>query len=110
MSKYQVVLTQKAKKLLTKIKARREQKLIVARLKKLQFEPEKQGKPLVKDLKGYYSLRVAGQRYRIIYRIEEEKIMVLIVAIGIRKQGDKQDIYEITKKIVSELKNQDFEL
>jgi|GEM_PF-6477500 len=33
-----------------------------------------------------------------------------IVAIGIRKQGDKQDIYEITKKIVSELKNQDFEL
>lgn len=110
MSKYQVVLTQKAKKLLTKIKDRREQKLIVARLKKLQFEPEKQGKALVKDLKGYYSLRVAGQRYRIIYRIEEEKIMVLIVAIGIRKQGDKQDIYEITKKIVSELKNQDFEL
>lgn len=62
---------------------------------------------MIQDLRGYYSLRVVGQRYRVIYCIEQEKILVIVVAIGIRKQGDKQDIYEITKKLISEFDDND---
>lgn len=80
----------------------------MASLKKLESEPEKRGKPLVQDLKGYYSFRVVGQRYRIIYSIKEDKIIVIVVAISIRRQGDKKDIYEITKKMISEVDNNDF--
>lgn len=51
--------------------------------KKLMTEPKKFGKPLQVELKGYYRLRVGI--YRIIYSIEEEKITVCIIQIGVRK-------------------------
>jgi len=107
MFKYEVILSKNAENLLRKIKDNRERKLILASLQKLEFEPEKRGKPLTQDLQGYYSLRVVGQRYRVIYRIEQERIVVVVVSIGIRKQGDKQDIYEITKKLISEFNDND---
>jgi len=66
----------------------------------LEQDPEKKGKPLIGELSGFRSLRVAGQRYRIIYRIEKEKIMVSIVALGIRKEGNKKDIYTLAKKLI----------
>jgi len=34
-----------------------------------------------------------SQRYRIIYTIEQEKVLVLIVGIGLRKEGNRSDIY-----------------
>ena len=67
----------------------------------LGTEPEKQGKPLIGELSGYRSLRTAGQRYRIIFRIEKEKTMVWIMALGIRKEGSKRDIYTLAKKLIS---------
>ncbi len=110
MSEYQIILSKNAQKLLTKIKDRREQQLILTRLTQLKLEPEKQGKPLLKNLKGYRSIRAIGQRYRIIYQIQEDKVIVLVVAIGIRKQGDQQDIYEITKQIISNLNQEEDDL
>jgi mRNA interferase RelE/StbE len=55
---------------------------------------------LTGELSGYRSVRGAGQRYRIIYRIEKEKFMVWIVALGIRKEGSKRDIYALAKKLL----------
>ena len=40
------------------------------------------------------------KRYRIIYKIEKKDIIVIIVAVGIRKDGDKNDIYELMKKYI----------
>jgi mRNA interferase RelE/StbE len=48
----------------------------------------------------YVSLRAVGQRYRIIYRIEREKPMVWVIALGIRKEGSKRNIYTLAKKLL----------
>lgn len=63
-------------------------------------EPEKKDKPLVGQLAGFRSLRVAGQRFRIIYRIEDDRVVVYVVAIGIRAEGSRKDIYSLAKKLV----------
>ncbi len=54
---------------------------------RLQFDPLSYGKPLRYSLKGHRSLRVSN--YRIIYRVENEKVNVLIVKVDIRR-----DVYE----------------
>lgn len=100
---YQVNLTKQASKLFKKIKDHREQEILLARLEKLKNNPAQQGKALVKELSGYRSVRAVGQRYRIVYQIKEEKVLVLVIAIGRRKEGDKNDIYLITKKILDNL-------
>ena len=50
---------------------RRVQKTIAASIDRLTKEPEKQGKPLLGELLGYRSLRAVGQRYRILYRVDQ---------------------------------------
>jgi mRNA interferase RelE/StbE len=75
------------------ISDQRIQKVLRGRLRRLEYEPEKQGKPLTEELEGLRSVRAVGQRYRIIYKIEEEQVLVLVVMVGIRKQGDKKDVY-----------------
>ena len=70
------------------------------RIDGLAEEPEKQGKPLTGELTGYRSLRAVGQRYRVIYRIEEGKVLVLVMALGIRKEGSGKDIYVLAQKLL----------
>jgi mRNA interferase RelE/StbE len=100
---YQVIITAQARHLFAQIKDRREQQLLLARIEKLKHDPDKQGKALSEDLIGYRSIRAVGQRYRIIYRIEEDQILVVVVGIGRRKEGDKRDIYEVTKRLLANL-------
>lgn len=99
--KYKIVIAPTALKMLKAITDRRVRDLIVKRIDDLDEEPEKQGKPLVGELSGYRSLRAAGQRYRIVYRVVNDKIMVYIVAVGIRKEGSSTDIYNLAKKLIS---------
>ncbi|MCH2243455.1 MULTISPECIES: type II toxin-antitoxin system RelE family toxin [Crocosphaera] len=100
-------MTKQAKQLLKAIKDRREQSLIFKRLEKLKSEPEKQGKALTNELKGYRSIRAVGQRYRIVYQINDQNITVIIVAIGRRKQGDKNDVYEVMRSLLSEISQEE---
>ena len=73
---------------------------IIKTIDGLAEDPEKKGKPLTAELDGYRSVRAAGQRYRIIYRIGNEKVIVLVVAAGIRRDGDRKDIYALAKKLI----------
>ncbi len=50
---------------------------------RLTTNPNDYGKPLIKEWKDYRRLRVGD--YRIIYKVYEEKIVVLIVEIDNRK-------------------------
>lgn len=100
---YQVILTAQAQQLFFEIKDRREQELLLARLEKLKQDPDKQGKALSDELIGYRSIRAVGQRYRIIYRIEQDKVLVMVVGIGRRKEGDKRDVYAVTKRLLTEM-------
>ena len=74
---YRIVFSVQAQKLFTEIKDRREQSVILKRIEKLKDEPEKQGKALSEELLGYRSIRSVGQRYRIIYRIEQDRVVEL---------------------------------
>jgi mRNA interferase RelE/StbE len=67
---------------------------------RLAEDPDKQGKPLVAELSGFRSIRAAGQRYRIIYKIIRKQVVVVIVAASIRKEGHKKDIYQLAKKLL----------
>lgn len=55
--------------------------------KKLTVDPIAFGKPLRYSLKGYRRLRVGD--YRVIYRVDEGKVIVIVVDIDHRK-----DVYE----------------
>ena len=52
--------------------------------KKLTVDPIAFGKPLRYSLKGYRRLRVGD--YRVIYKIIEDKVLVMIVDIDHRKE------------------------
>lgn len=96
---WKIRLTLPARKQLNAIGDRRVRESISKRINGLEDEPEKQGKPLNDELVGYRSIRAVGQRYRIIYRIEEEQVIVVVVTIGMRKEKDKKDVYELAKKL-----------
>jgi len=100
MKKWIVEMSEEARKQFIEIKDRRIQSQLYKRMVQLEYEPEKQGKALTKELKGHRRVRAAGQRYRIIYKVEEDRIVVTIVYLGRRKEGDKDDVYEAMKQLI----------
>ena len=95
-----MLLSDTAVQQLKAIKDRRAQDQLKQRLKSLEQEPENQGKPLVAELAGFRSLRAVGQRYRILYTVERERVIVHVVAVGIRREGDRSDIYALAEKLL----------
>ena len=98
--KWQILLTPTALKLLSDISDRRIREKIGAVIDRLTEDPEKQGKALLGELSGLRSIRAVGQRYRIIYQIRGNEIVVVIVAVGIRRDGGKDDIYNLAKRLI----------
>jgi mRNA interferase RelE/StbE len=96
---WRILLTPTAMKLLAEIADRRIREKIGAVIDRLAEEPEKQGKALLGELSGFRTIRAVGQRYRIIYQIRGDEIIVVIVAVGIRRDGAKDDIYNLAKKL-----------
>ena len=97
---YSIKLTQIAADYIASLD-QKSQALILEKIEILKSEPLKVGKPLKGNLQGYRSIRSVGQRYRIIYRVRETEIEVIVVAVGIRCGGDrKKDIYELMKKYI----------
>lgn len=54
--------------------------------KKLSIDPKGYGKPLTGSLKGYWRIRVGD--YRVIYKIKQDLIEVLVVKVGIRRDEE----------------------
>ena len=97
---YQIALTPTAVRLLEAISDRRIREQLRNRIDGLAHEPEQQGKPMRDELFGFRSLRAVGQRYRIIYRVDRGRVLVIVIAVGLRKEGDRQDIYRLAQKLV----------
>ena len=97
---YKVVLSESAADQIRQVRDKRIQGMLLEKIRDLADSPNNKGKALVGDLKAYRSVRAVGQRYRIIYQIEDETVRVIVVALGLRKQGDKRDIYKLAQKIV----------
>jgi mRNA interferase RelE/StbE len=97
---YEIQLTLLALEMLEAVKDRREQEKLRDRIDQLKVEPQKQGKALVDNLSGFRSIRAVGQRYRIVYQVEQDRVLVVVVGLGRRKDGDKKDIYTILEKLL----------
>jgi mRNA interferase RelE/StbE len=98
--RYQVLWTATALEMLEAVGDRRVQQSIFDASRRLEFDAEKQGKPLREGLFGFRSLRAVGQRHRLIYSIEAAARRVHIVAAGLRREGSRDDIYELAQKLV----------
>ena len=81
------------------IKDTRVREGISRRIDALANDPNLQGKALSDELMGYRSIRAVAQRNCILYKLENEQVIVVVVALGIRKAGDKKDVYELAKKL-----------
>ena len=62
-----------------------QQRITKAIRKKLSINPQAFGKALSGPLKGYWRLRVDD--YRVIYRIEEHRVTVVVIKVGMRRDA-----------------------
>lgn len=97
---YQIKITPTALEALDAIADRRTRSAVVRRIDALAGEPEKLGKPLRGWLAGFLSTRAAGQRYRVVYRVDNEGKRVLVYIVGIRREGSRRDVYTLAEHLV----------
>jgi mRNA interferase RelE/StbE len=92
LKKYTVKFTREAKKSIEKLDASIK-KIIQKAIDSLAQNPYK-GKPLSHELAGLYSYRTSD--YRIIYRIEEGQLIIIVISVGHRRE-----IYKKLKEWIS---------
>ncbi len=66
--------------------------------KKLAVDPEGYGLPLRGPLASYWKHEFSN--HRIIYRIYPKQSVVVVCAVGVRKQGDVEDVYRQLESVV----------
>lgn len=98
--KYDILITDTCLSMIQRIPNKKTQRTILKRIEGLSHDPDKQGKKLIKKLSGFRSVHAAG-RYRVIYKIDRKTVIIYVLAAGIRKEGDKRDIYEIARKLLN---------
>ncbi len=94
-------ITPQALAMLQSIKDARVRQIIIEAINGLAISPELKGKSLRGEFSDFRSVRSVGQRYRIIYRLNEGTITVLVVAVGLRREGDKADIYRLAQRLLN---------
>ncbi len=82
MAKYEIVLRQSVLKDLSAI-PKKDVKRIVATIKRLANDPRP---PQAKKLSGQERYRIRRGRYRIIYSIEDDRLIVCVVKVGHRRE------------------------
>ncbi len=95
---FEVIFTAEVDRDLEAISDVRTRNAVIRKAFDLEHEPDKQGKQLGKDLADYRVVRAAGQRYRVIYQVATLEGVVTVVVVGIRKEGDKRDVYRVAGK------------
>ena len=51
-------------------------------------------------MKVNYFLKNVPLDLRIIFKVRDKTVIVIIVAVGLRKEGDKKDIYRLARKMI----------
>lgn len=96
----EVPWTSTAIEMLESVSDRHIRQQIFGTSKRLETDPEKQGKPLRENLLGFRSLRAVGQRYRLVYSIHPNSGLVYVVAAGLHREGSRDDVYELAQRMV----------
>ena len=97
---WKLEVTPQALAMLQSIKDVRVRQIIIEAINGLAISPVLKGKPLRGEFSDFRSVRCVGQRYRIIYRLDAGTITVLVVAVGLRREGDKTDIYRLAQRLL----------
>ena len=63
--------------------------------KKLSMAPKEYGAPLRHELHGLWKLKISG--YRVVYKIEDDKVQIVVVKVGIRR--DKEVYNQMIKRL-----------
>jgi mRNA interferase RelE/StbE len=90
--KYKVRFADETKKEFRKVGHAARVDILSSIEKKLTTKPHEYGEPLVRELAGYRKLPV-GQ-WRVLYYVEKGQILVLVLAVGKRAEGDNENIYD----------------
>ena len=85
MLMYKLILSSKTEKKLEKLekKDKKNFNIIIQHLENLTQNPKYYGKPLKSNLAGLWSYRTGD--FRIIYGVEEDKLLIIIIEIEHRK-------------------------
>lgn len=83
MERYAVEVTPAASRQIRKLD-RNTQKRILARIEKLEEEPRPHDASKLQSPEELYRIRVGD--YRIVYQIEDDRLVVLIVKVGNRRE------------------------
>jgi mRNA-degrading endonuclease RelE of RelBE toxin-antitoxin system len=90
--KYSIALTGDAFGDVKALDGSTKNKLKIVLTKKLAADPQGYGLPLRSPLQLYWKHEFAA--HRVVYRIYEEKHLVVVRAVGPCKQGDVADVYK----------------
>jgi len=88
---YRIEVTPRARKDL-KALSMRERQRVAQEIDALMENPRPQSCKKLKGREDFYRIRVGD--YRVVYRIEDEVLLILIVRIG-----DRKEIYEIIRRL-----------
>jgi mRNA interferase RelE/StbE len=86
--------------MLQSVQDRRVRQIITQHIDALTRDPDKQGRALLGELAGYRSVRAVGQRYRIIYRVDQDRVEVVVIALGLRNEGSRRDVYLLAQRLI----------
>jgi mRNA interferase RelE/StbE len=82
VARYRLLIKPSAVKEIEAIPLKRERQRVVERIRKLAEDPRPFG---VEKISGQDKYRVRQGRYRILYTIEDQDLIVLVVKVGHRK-------------------------
>jgi mRNA interferase RelE/StbE len=88
---YRIKVTPRAQKDLKALPTRERQR-VAEQIDALKLDPRPTGCRKLKGREGFYRIR-AGD-YRVVYQIEDEVLLILIV-----RAGDRKEIYEIIRRL-----------
>ena len=86
MARYRLRIKRSAAKELTAIATKADRRRLIRRIESLADDPRPPG---AQKLSGYDRYRIRQGRYRILYKIEDEQLVVYIIRIG-----DRKDVYK----------------
>ena len=88
---YRIEVTPRARKDLRTL-AKKERRRITEQIDALKTDPRPTGCKKLKGREDFYRIRVGD--YRVVYQIEDEVLLILIVRVG-----DRKEIYEIIRRL-----------
>lgn len=94
---YAVLWTDPAGQLLEKTADKQTQRKLLEAADGLARDPRNQGKALTHELAGFRRIRFS--RYRILYTVDDDRGVVWVATIGIRREGSRDDVYELARKL-----------